>query len=196
MNYRARMAVLHDDVPWPMTTERLLLRAGTAADAAAVWAHRRLPEVARWQTTWHRDRAEFVAGFTDPSRLGATVVVESAGAVIGDLMVRIEDGWGQTEVADAARSTQAELGWTFGSDHQGRGLATEAVGRMIEACFDDLGLRRLTAECFAGNEASRRLMERLGMRREGWAWADALHRDGGWLDSYRYALLREERRGR
>lgn len=45
-------------------------------------------------------------------------------------------------------------------------------------------------------EASWRLMERLGMRREGWARADALHRDGRWLDSYRYAVLREERRGR
>jgi RimJ/RimL family protein N-acetyltransferase len=35
-------------------------------------------------------------------------------------------------------------------------------------------------------------MERVGMRREGTFRADSLHRDGRWLDSYAYALLREE----
>jgi RimJ/RimL family protein N-acetyltransferase len=35
-------------------------------------------------------------------------------------------------------------------------------------------------------------MERVGMRREGAFRADSLHRDGRWLDSYAYGLLREE----
>ena len=38
--------------------------------------------------------------------------------------------------------------------------------RSCAVCFVDLGLRRVTANCFADNEASWRLMERLGMRRE------------------------------
>lgn len=53
----------------------------------------------------------------------------------------------------------------------------------------------MTAICFAGNEASRRLMERVGMRRELHAEADALHRSGEWLDTYGYALLHSEWRG-
>ena len=57
-------------------------------------------------------------------------------------------------------------------------------------------LRRVTAGCFLDNERSWRLMERLGMRREGTYLADSLHRSGRWLDSCSYALLREEWRNR
>ena len=65
----------------------------------------------------------------------------------------------------------------------------------MQICFDDLELRRVTAMGFADNEASWRLMERVGMRRELHAVADALHRSGKWLDSFGYALLAEEWRG-
>ena len=57
-------------------------------------------------------------------------------------------------------------------------------------CFEDLGLRRVVATCFADNEPSWRLMARLGMRREQHAEKDALHRSGAWLDSYSYAFGR------
>jgi RimJ/RimL family protein N-acetyltransferase len=48
------------------------------------------------------------------------------------------------------------------------------------------------ANCFADNEASWRLMERLGMRRELYAVRESLHRSGEWLDAMGYALLAEE----
>jgi len=180
------------DAPWPVATERLTLRPATPDDAAAVWAYRRLPEVARWMTALPAHERSFAERFVEPDRLGPTLVVERDGAVVGDLMVRIEDGWGQTEVAEQARATQAEIGWAFDPAVQGRGLATEAVRRLLAVCFTDLGLRRLTALCFADNAPSWRLMERVGMRREGEYRADSLHRDGRWLDSYAYALLRDE----
>jgi RimJ/RimL family protein N-acetyltransferase len=138
------------------------------------------------------DEEWFTARFTEPDRLSATVVVEHDGAVVGDLRLSVEDGWGQTDVADAARGTVAEIGWAFDPAVQGRGLATEAAERLLALCFDELGLRRVTAGCFLGNERSWRLMERLGMRREGTYLADSLHRSGQWLDSCTYALLREE----
>jgi RimJ/RimL family protein N-acetyltransferase len=67
---------------------------------------------------------------------------------------------------------------------------------VLRICFEDLGLRRVTAECFAANEASWRLMERLGMRRESHNVGDSLHRSGEWLDGYGYALLADEWRER
>ena len=63
-------------------------------------------------------------------------------------------------------AVQAALGWAFHPDHAGHGYATEAVRELLRVCFDDLRLRRVTADCFADNEASWRLMERVGMRRE------------------------------
>lgn len=90
---------------------------------------------------------------------------------------------------------QAELGWALHPDQAGQGYATEAVRELIRICFEDLGLRRVTANCFADNEASWRLMERVGMRREQYAVAESLHRSGAWLDGLGYALLADEWRG-
>lgn len=183
-------------IAWPLTTARLTLRPAAPQDAHAVWRYRSLPEVARWMTTGPLDEAAFTTRFVSADRLPFTIVVEQDGAVIGDLFLRVEDGWGQTEVAEQARRTQAEIGWAFHPDHHGQGLATEAADRLIMACFEELGLRRLTALCFAENTPSWRLMERLGMHREGHHRADSLLRDGRWVDSYVYALLREESGGR
>jgi len=112
--------------------------------------------------------------------------------VVGDLMLLVEDAWAQAEVADRARGVQAELGWVIDPAHAGKGYATEAAGALLRVCFEDLGLRRVTAQCFADNVASWRLMEKLGMRRESHLVRESLHRSGAWLDGLAYAILREE----
>jgi RimJ/RimL family protein N-acetyltransferase len=95
-------------------------------------------------------------------------------------------------VREEGANTQAELGWCIAPEHAGRGYAKEAIRELFRLCFDDLGLRRVVAGCFAGNEPSWRLMERLGMRRESENLRDSLHRSGVWMDGYVYALLRDE----
>ncbi|MBV9823427.1 MAG: GNAT family N-acetyltransferase [Actinobacteria bacterium] len=179
-------------VRWPVRTERLLLRPVTLADLEATWAFRRLDGVSHWLTSEPGSLEEYRAVYETSGRLDRALVVELDGQVIGDLMVRVEDAWAQQEVADRARGVQAELGWTFDPGHGGRGYATEAVRELIRICFTDLGLRRVTANCFAGNEASWRLMERVGMRRELYTVAESLHRSGEWLDGMGYALLADE----
>ena len=99
--------------------------------------------------------------------------------IIGDLMLRMGDGWGQREVSDQAVSVQAELGWTFAPEAGGQGYASEAVEALMRICFEHLGLRRVEAGAFADNERSWRLMERVGMRREGYSVKESLHRDLG-----------------
>ena len=84
-------------------------------------------------------------------------------------MLQIEDAWAQAEVADQAHGVHADLGWVLHPDHAGHGYATEAVRELLRLCFEELGLRRVTANCFADNTASWRLMERVGMRRETYA---------------------------
>ena len=91
---------------------------------------------------------------------------------------------------------QAEIGWVVDPAYAGRGYATEAAAELLRICFEDLGLRRVKALCFADNEPSWRLMERLGMRREEYAVRDSLHRSGSWLDGMSYALLADEWRAR
>ena len=176
----------------PLQTARLRLRPATADDADTTFTYRRLEPVARWITDLPADLEAYRARFTDPKRLAATVIVELNGVTIGDFMLRLEDAWAQTEVADLAQKRQAELGWVLDPAFTGHGYATEAVRELIRYCFEELGVRRVVANCFAANEDSWRLMERIGMRREAHAVRDSLHRSGEWLDGYGYALLNDE----
>jgi RimJ/RimL family protein N-acetyltransferase len=132
------------------------------------------------------------ARFATSERLDVLLIVERAGAIIGDLMVKVEDAWAPAQVQEQARGVQAELGWALRPEETGKGYATEAVDAVLRICFDGLGLRRLTASCFVANTASYRLMERVGMRREARTAKDALHPSGAWMDGYSYALLAEE----
>lgn len=180
------------DLDWPVRTKRLTLRPARPEDAESTWMFRRLEAVGRWLTELPVDREAYRAMFAQPDRLATTLVIERDGQVIGDLMLRIENAWAQKEVMTEAAGTQAELGWVLDPAHTGAGYATEAVGELLRICFTDLALRRVTASCFSANEASCRLMERLGMRRELHAVGDALHRSAGWVDTLGYALLADE----
>jgi RimJ/RimL family protein N-acetyltransferase len=180
----------------PLQTERLTLRSVTVDDAEPVWRYRRLESVAEWLTGSAADLDRFRTSFADPDRLSTTIVIllgHAADApIIGDLMLRRGDAWAQTEVADRGRGVEAEIGWVLDPGHTGRGYATEAVRELVRHCFEDRGLHRVTANCFLDNDASWRLMERIGMRRELHTRRESLHRSGRWLDGLGYAILDDE----
>ena len=179
-------------ITWPVRTDRLVLRPATSADLEPTWRFRRLDSVSRWITRAPQTLEEYRDQFDDPASLAKTIVIELDGEVIGDLMLAVEDAWAQAEVAEQARGVQAELGWSLHPDFAGHGYASEAVRALLRLCFEELGLRRVIAQCFADNEPSWRLMERVGMRREQHTLRDSLHRSGEWLDGMAYALLADE----
>ncbi len=184
---------------WPVRTDRLKIRPMAATDVDAMWQWRRLPDVNRWLGLAPATIEAFRERYLDPERLASMHIVELlpadddlAPVPVGDIMIRIGDGWAQLEVADQAKGVEAELGWVLDPDHTGRGYATEAIRAVIDVCFGPLALRRVHAGCFADNEPSWRLMERLGMRREEFSRKTALHRSGEWLDGLNYGILAEE----
>lgn len=179
-----------DHVTWPLSTERLTLRRVDMADESAMWTYRQLEEVSQWGSWQPADQADWRTLLQ--RRLRDVLVIELDGQIIGDLMVKVEDAWGQREVAEGTRNMQAELGWTLNPSMGGQGFATEAVREVLRLCFEDLQLHRVVAEAFAANEPSRRLAERIGMRHELHGVRDSLHRDLGWIDGIGYALLADE----
>jgi RimJ/RimL family protein N-acetyltransferase len=160
-------------------SERLTLRRGTADDAEATWRYRRLASVNQWLDGTPADLDGYRERFSQPARLAATVIVALEDEIIGDFMLRREQA-------------AAELGWALDPAYTGHGYATEAVRELLRHCFEDLGVRRVTANCFLGNDRSWRLMERVGMRRELHAVRESLHPSGKWLDTVGYAILAEE----
>jgi len=66
----------------------------------------------------------------------------------------------------AAFTPSVEIGWRLAAEHWGRGLATEAARVVLRHAFDRLGLEQLVSFTVPANRASRRVMEKLGMRRD------------------------------
>jgi RimJ/RimL family protein N-acetyltransferase len=62
---------------------------------------------------------------------------------------------------------RAEMGYWIGVPYWGRGIATEAAGEVVRYGFEELGLHRIFANCYVGNPASQRVLEKLGMKYEG-----------------------------
>ena len=181
-----------DDIAWPAHTERLLIRRALGSDVETTWPFRRLPDVTMWMSSAPQSIEDYRKHFEDPDRISRTLIMEQDGKVVGDLMIRIEDAWVQAEVAEQGAGVQAELGWCLDPAYGGQGLATEGVRELMRLCFEDLGIRRVTAICFADNVSSVRVMERVGMRREMHTVKESLHRTLGWLDGLGYALLADE----
>ncbi|ASK64754.1 GNAT family N-acetyltransferase [Brachybacterium avium] len=182
------------ELDWPLHTDRLELRPGREEDAAAIWPWYRMPEVQEWTTTLSPTLAEHQEHWV--RTLGSAVVGLHEGTVVAVGKVDRQDAWSQTDMKERAAGQQAELGWVLDPTVHGRGLGTEFATALLNLAFDGLGVRRIEAACFAENLASRRVMEKIGLRLEGVFYEDSLHRSGRWLDGMSYALLASEYRGR
>ena len=170
-------------------TARLQIRPAVADDLDTTYRYRRLESVTMWMTT---APAHLPERFARPEQIRNTLIIERDGAVVGDLMCNVENGYAQSDLEVHAEGVEAEIGWCLGQAYAGHRYATEAARALLRVCFVDLGLRRVTAGCFAGNVASWRLMERPGMRREVHTVRHSRRRSGRWLDGLRYALLADE----
>ncbi len=180
---------------WPRRTDRLELRPPTEADLDAVLAWRNHPDVTRWLLRTHVEATAFTEAWRsaagDPLD-HSVVAVSDDGAVVGTLSLEERDGMGQG-ASSPATGSEGLLGYLLDPAHHGRGLATEIARAALDLAFGDLGLRRVTAGCFADNVASWRVMEKVGMRREQHGVRDSWHAEHGWLDGYTYAVLADER---
>ena len=85
----------------------------------------------------------------------------------------------------------AFVGYWIDQDHAGMELVPEAVAVLLRFAFDELGLHRIEAAIVPRNTASRRVVEKLGLREEGLA-TRFLQIRGVWEDHARYAITAEE----
>ena len=176
-----------------LETDRLILRGMQVSDAEDMYAYARRPSVTQY-LTWnpHTDLAETREYLTYVGQRYRTgdfydwaVVYKESGRAKG----RMIGTCGFTSFNCPHDS--AEIGYVLNPDYQGRGLATEAVRRVLEFGFDELGLHRIEAHFMEGNDASRRLMERVGMTFEGYA-RESMRIKGKFCTIGTCAILRRE----
>ncbi len=84
-----------------------------------------------------------------------------------------------------------EIGWVLHPDHQSKGYASEAAYSVLKYGFETLKLHRIIATCQPENVPSWKVMEKIGMRREGF-FKKCIPHAGGWWDEYYYAILQGE----
>lgn len=98
--------------------------------------------------------------------------------------------WGHASLSDVLRGPRqcASLGFWVDSAVEGRGIAGEALTRVIEFAFTEVALHRLEAAVVPENQRSRKLLERLRFQPEGRA-RGYMPIDGAWTDHLLYARL-------
>jgi RimJ/RimL family protein N-acetyltransferase len=172
-----------------ISTPRLILRTIDGSDLPALMEVNGDARVTRflpyptWQSmedarAWHQR----MAGIQESgSALQLVVARKDSGLAIGTcLLFRYEE-----------KSGRAELGYVLGRAHWGQGFMHEALTALIDHVFGKIGLRRLEAEIDPRNQASARVLRRLGFEQEGLLrerWLDK----GAASDSALFGLLRRD----
>ncbi len=171
-----------------LKTERLILRQFETGDLDDFYEYAKNPEVgihAGWcphQTL--SDTAEILFEFIHSNSVWA-IVWRETGKVIGSIGLH-KDG-----TRSPSRDIRA-LGYALSADYWGRGIMTEAVNRMLRYVFETLELKMLTVYHYAGNNRSRRVIEKCGFCYEGTLRRCSLRFDGKWMDDCCYSMTREE----
>jgi RimJ/RimL family protein N-acetyltransferase len=165
-----------------LTTERLVLRAPTAADVEAIEAACQDPEIPRWTTVpspYTREDAEdfvrLVEGWWADGK-------ETVWAIFAD--GRLVGMIGLHDVEQHHTGGHAEIGFWVVASARGKGYILEAARAVIDWGFAELGLVRITWRAVAGNVPSARTARALGFHYEGFqrqALTSPRGRDDGWF---------------
>lgn len=148
-----------------LTTERLTLRKLLVSDTADMYAYASRQDVTKYLTWYpHPDRSytheylEYLGG-----RYAAGMFYDWA--VVYEPECKMVGTCGFTSFN--CTSDSAEVGYVINPEYWGKGIATEALRRVLQFGFEEMKLHRIEAKFIEGNVRSRHLMEKVGMTFEG-----------------------------
>jgi ribosomal-protein-alanine N-acetyltransferase len=123
----------------------------------------------------------YLAKYSQPAAEGWLVCLRDGGALAG--MITIDS-------IVRGRFQSATLSYAAFAPAAGRGYMSEGLALVLRHAFCELRLHRLEANIQPANQASLRLIRRLGFRQEGYS-PDMLFIDGAWRDHERWAITRD-----
>lgn len=171
-----------------LSNERLLLREFTTSDWIGVHTYASQEIVCRyqpWGPNTEKDSQHFVnQAIKDSAQHPRTRFVF---AIIYD---EILIGAGEFNIRDFTNKV-GEIGYIVNPDYWGKGIATEVATLLIDFGFGELKLHRIYATCDPRNIGSSRVLEKVGMTKEGRLREGLLMKDG-WRDSSLYSVLEHE----
>jgi RimJ/RimL family protein N-acetyltransferase len=178
--------------PLLIVTDHLVLRDFVAGDLQAMLAYQTDPRYLRYyarnRVAHVDDQARtllqrFIAAQEERPRTAfqLAMTLREDGRLIGNAGVRKE----------SVDATEGDMGCEIAPDYWNLGYATEATRAMLAFGFDSLGLHRISASTMAPNLGAWRVLEKLGMKREGELRETTLLADG-WANSVIYGILEHE----
>ena len=169
-----------------LTTERLLLRAFTLADAPDLQRLLNTREVAL-----NTLRIPFPYPDGEAERWISTHETHKDDHAFAITLRRTEELIGCVGLHMKPDHDHAELGYWIGVPYWGRGYATEAAAVVVRFGFETLALNRIFAMHFSRNPASGRVLQKIGMRHEG-TLRQHLKKWDEYVDLECYAILRND----
>ncbi|HEX8597583.1 MAG TPA: GNAT family protein [Chloroflexia bacterium] len=175
-----------------VVTEHLILREFQESDFEAMLAYQSDP---RYQLYYEQMTAEqraelarkLLRWFLDDrqeqprTKFQLAVTLRDDGSLIGNVGVRKK----------SVDATEGDMGCELSPEHWNLGYATEATRAMLAFGFEQLGLHRISASTMSANTGAWRVLEKLGMTREGELRETTLLADG-WANSVIYGILEHE----
>lgn len=173
-----------------ITTNRLLLRRFTMKDVDAMYGNWASEDEVTKYLTWptHTDAnvtrtvlEEWVSKYSEPDYYNWGIELQDTGELIGNI--------------EASRSDEEKasvfLGWCMGTRWWGQGIMPEAARAVLQYLFTEVGYNRIAAKHDSENLKSRRVMQKIGMIREGTFRASGRN-NRGIVDEVHYYMLRDE----
>lgn len=143
-----------------LTTERLILRRWTEADAESLFEYAKDPDVgpiAGWPA--HKsveESLEVIRNIFCGSECYA-VCKKEYNRAIGAVELKLN---GHTDMTE--RNDECELGFWIGKPFWGRGYIPEAAAELIRRGFEELGMNKIWCGYYDGNTKSKRAQEKIG----------------------------------
>ncbi|MDO5755607.1 MAG: GNAT family N-acetyltransferase [Tissierellia bacterium] len=173
-----------------LETSRLLLRPFEISDAPILYKNwggdGQVTKYLRWPTHKNEEDSREIVElwmdrYRDPSFYQWAIVLKDLGENIGAISVVDHDD----------RVEMVHIGYCIGSRWWGQGITTEALGRVIQFFFEEVGIRRIESQHDPENIGSGKVMEKCGMIYEG------THRQSDWsnrgiVDAKIYGILRSD----
>ena len=181
-----------------LATQRLLLREIESSDQASLYSYWSDLEFARYLPRGPLTE-ESVSDFVERVLSGRhsrprryfrfAITLKEDGRFVGDCVCRISDPENREDLSRIIG--QAYIGYFLAKEFWGQGYATEVAKTLLSFGFQKLGLVRIWAWCDTENLASIRVLEKVGMKREGHFRRSVDHR-GKWRDCFVHGILHDE----
>ncbi|WP_175989252.1 GNAT family N-acetyltransferase [Bacillus sp. Marseille-Q1617] len=171
-----------------LTTNRLQLRPFTKSDAPDIQKLASNKEVAGIiglpQPYLLQHAIDWIdiqpALFENGTEYPLAITLKETDELIGTITLRVDK-----------KNQKGELGYWIGQPYWGRGLATEAVKKMMNFGIEDLGLNKIFASALSKNTGSIAVLQKAGLKREGVLKEDRLF-SGHFEDIDIYGIVKKD----